>query len=193
MAPLSRRAYDVPPLELLVAFEAAARHLSFTRAGDEIALTQSAVSRQIQALEERLGVALFRRMHRALVLTEEGRVFQQATVEALNAIDRRYESYLGMAPAAQPGASQDAAAATASYQVLISHFPGQKTALDDSYSVAMMAVTDAAARDTMNPLAGLGEGLGGGGLDDALGGLLGGGAAEEARPDDERPGGTPGV
>ncbi len=85
---MSRRAYDVPPLELLVAFEAAARHLSFTRAADEIALTQSAVSRQIQALEERLGVALFRRLHRALVLTEEGRMFQQATTEALTAIDR---------------------------------------------------------------------------------------------------------
>lgn len=88
MPHLTRRAYDVPPLELLVAFEAAARHLSFTRAGDEIALTQSAVSRQIQALEERLGVPLFRRLHRALVLTEEGRAFQQATTEALTAIDR---------------------------------------------------------------------------------------------------------
>jgi len=88
MPHVSRRAYDVPPLELLVAFEAAARHLSFTRAGEEIALTQSAVSRQIQALEERLGVPLFRRLHRALVLTEEGRAFQQATTEALTAIDR---------------------------------------------------------------------------------------------------------
>ena len=85
---MSRRAYDVPPLELLVAFEAAARHLSFTLAADEIALTQSAVSRQIQALEERLGVTLFRRLHRALVLTEEGRAFQQATTEALGTIDR---------------------------------------------------------------------------------------------------------
>ena len=61
-----------------------------------------------------------------------------------------------------------------------------------AYRVAKSAA-DAAARDTMNPLAGLGEGLGGGGLDDALGGLLGGGAVEESRPDDERPGGTPGV
>ena len=95
MPSLSRRAYDVPPLELLVAFEAAARHLSFTRAGDEIALTQSAVSRQIQALEERLGVALFRRLHRALVLTEEGRVFQQATTEALAAIDRASRALKG--------------------------------------------------------------------------------------------------
>ena len=49
--PMSRGAFDLPPLELLVAFESAARHLSFTRAGEEIALTQSAVSRQIQALE----------------------------------------------------------------------------------------------------------------------------------------------
>ena len=67
------RFFELPPLELLVAFEAAARHLSFTRAGEEIALTQSAVSRQIQALEGRLGVILFRRLHRALALTDDGR------------------------------------------------------------------------------------------------------------------------
>src|SRR4051812_21286881 len=95
MHPLGRRAFDVPPLELLVAFEAAARHLSFTRAGDEIALTQSAVSRQIQALEDRLGVTLFRRLHRALALTEQGRAFQQATTEALTAIDRASRALKG--------------------------------------------------------------------------------------------------
>ncbi len=92
---MNRRAYDVPPLELLVAFEAAARHLSFTRAAGEIALTQSAVSRQIQALEARLGVALFRRLHRALVLTEEGRAFLQATTEALGTIDRATRAVKG--------------------------------------------------------------------------------------------------
>ena len=70
-----------------------------------------------------------------------------AMFEALNAIDRRYESYLGMAPAAEPGASQDAAAATAAYQVLLAHFPGQKAGLDDSYSVTMMGIADVAARD----------------------------------------------
>ena len=69
---MSARAFELPPLELLVAFESAARHLSFTRAGAEIALTQSAVSRQVLALEERLGVPLFRRLHRALALTEDG-------------------------------------------------------------------------------------------------------------------------
>jgi hypothetical protein len=69
-----------------------------------------------------------------------------AMFEALNAIDRRFESYLGMA-AAEPGASQDAAAATAAYQVLIAHYPSQKAGLDDSYEVAMMGIADAAARD----------------------------------------------
>jgi DNA-binding transcriptional LysR family regulator len=86
--PMNGRAFELPPLESLVAFESAARHLSFTRAGDEIALTQSAVSRQIQALEERLGVALFRRLHRALALTEDGAKLYAATVEALGRLDR---------------------------------------------------------------------------------------------------------
>ncbi len=86
--PRPGRAFELPPLELLVAFESAARHLSFTRAAEEIALTQSAVSRQILALEERLGVALFPRLHRALVLTDDGTKFYAATVEALGRLDR---------------------------------------------------------------------------------------------------------
>lgn len=69
-----------------------------------------------------------------------------AMFEALNAIDRRYESYLGMA-AAEAGASQDAAAATAAYQVLVSHFPGQKASLEDSYNVTMLGIADAASRE----------------------------------------------
>jgi len=85
---VTRGAYDLPPLDALVAFESAARHLSFTRAANEIALTQSAVSRQIQTLEERLGVALFRRMHRAIALTDEGRTLQLAVVDALVRLDR---------------------------------------------------------------------------------------------------------
>jgi hypothetical protein len=69
-----------------------------------------------------------------------------AMFEALNAIDRRYESYLGMAPA-ESGASQDAAAATAAYQVLVSHFPGQKAGLEDSYNVTMLGIADKVARE----------------------------------------------
>jgi len=69
-----------------------------------------------------------------------------AMFEALNAIDRRYESYLGF-PAGDPTASQDAAAATAAYRVLLHAFPGQKTALDENYSIAMAGIADERARE----------------------------------------------
>ena len=77
------RHYDLPPLDQLEAFEAAARHLSFTKAADELALTQSAVSRQIAALESHYGLALFRRLHRALRLTDDGHTLQRAVGEVL--------------------------------------------------------------------------------------------------------------
>lgn len=73
----------MPRLDLLPCFDAAARTLSFTLAAQELHLTQSAVSRQIQLLEDSLGVALFERRHRALVLTEAGQVMQRATRDAL--------------------------------------------------------------------------------------------------------------
>ena len=65
-------ARPLPPLNGLRAFEAAARHLSFTRAAAELHVTQAAVSHQIKALELHLGLALFRRLNRSLKLTEEG-------------------------------------------------------------------------------------------------------------------------
>jgi len=78
------RHYDLPPLDQLEAFEAAARNLSFTKAGDELALTQSAVSRQIAALEEHYGLELFRRLHRALRLTDDGQTLYLAVSEVLS-------------------------------------------------------------------------------------------------------------
>jgi LysR family glycine cleavage system transcriptional activator len=74
----------LPPLDLLVGFESAARHLSFTKAGEELYLTQSAVSRQIKELEDQLGVVLFQRRHRALALTEAGHQFYAAAAQALS-------------------------------------------------------------------------------------------------------------
>ena len=62
----------IPPLKSLRAFEAAGRHLSFTRAADELFVTQAAVSHQIKALEEFLGIQLFIRRNRKLLLTDEG-------------------------------------------------------------------------------------------------------------------------
>jgi DNA-binding transcriptional LysR family regulator len=68
---------------LLRGFEAAARLLSFTRAGEELHLTQSAVSRQMQELESQLGARLFERRHRALALTEAGQQFYAAAAQVL--------------------------------------------------------------------------------------------------------------
>lgn len=60
------------PLNALRAFEAAARHLSFTRAAIELCVTQTAISHQVKLLEQRLGVELFRRLPRGLMITEDG-------------------------------------------------------------------------------------------------------------------------
>lgn len=65
----------IPSLNMLMSFEAAARHLSFTRAASELHLTQPAVSHAIRQLENQLGVALFERRHRALLLTPAGQQF----------------------------------------------------------------------------------------------------------------------
>ncbi|HEX6979783.1 MAG TPA: transcriptional regulator GcvA [Alphaproteobacteria bacterium] len=85
-------ARSLPPLNALRAFEAAARHLSFTRAADELHVTQAAVSHQVKALEAQLGVRLFRRLTRGLLLTEEGHALLPELREAFDrlaqAVDR---------------------------------------------------------------------------------------------------------
>jgi LysR family transcriptional regulator, glycine cleavage system transcriptional activator len=65
----------LPPLKALPDFEAAARHLSFTKAADELHVTHGAVSRQVKSLEDFLGVQLFRRLNRSLRLTDEGQAY----------------------------------------------------------------------------------------------------------------------
>jgi len=73
----------MPALDLLVGFESAARHLSFTKAGEELYLTQSAVSRQMKELEDQLGVPLFQRRHRALALTDAGQQFYAVAAQVI--------------------------------------------------------------------------------------------------------------
>lgn len=80
---MSRR---LPPLTALRAFEAAARHLSFTRAATELHVTQAAISHQIKALESFLGVQLFHRQSRALRLTSQGQDYLPAVNKAFDAI-----------------------------------------------------------------------------------------------------------
>ena len=74
------------PLDLLAGFEAAARHLSFTKAAAELYLTQSAISRQVQGLEQALGVPLFQRRHRALLLTDAGQHLLQTATAVLRQV-----------------------------------------------------------------------------------------------------------
>ncbi|SAL00027.1 LysR substrate-binding domain-containing protein [Caballeronia ptereochthonis] len=82
-APLT---HDLPPLLTLRVFEAVARRLSFVRAAEELAVTQSAVSHQIQKLEQHLGVSLFVRRTRSIELTPEGGVYYGKVRRALECI-----------------------------------------------------------------------------------------------------------
>ncbi len=83
------------PLNALRAFEAAARHESFTRAGLELRVTQAAVSHQVKSLEGILGVPLFRRLPRGLALTEEGEALLPVLTEALRRIANTLDRFEG--------------------------------------------------------------------------------------------------
>lgn len=81
----------LPPLSALRVFEAAGRHLSFTKAAEELSVTQAAVSHQIKSLEEWLGVPLFRRMNRALQLTEVGQAYLPCVTMSLDGLSEATE------------------------------------------------------------------------------------------------------
>lgn len=85
----------IPSTAALVAFESAARHQSFTKAAEELALTQSAVCRQIAALETFLGVELFRRTRRGVRLTEEGLSYGRRIAAQLDAVERDTLAVMG--------------------------------------------------------------------------------------------------
>jgi LysR family transcriptional regulator, glycine cleavage system transcriptional activator len=76
----------LPPLNALKAFEAAARNESFTRAADELCVTQGAVSQQVKALEASLGITLFNRERQKLVITQPGREYLAVIRDALDRI-----------------------------------------------------------------------------------------------------------
>lgn len=78
----------IPSIDALVAFEAAARHLSFTRTAEELSLTQSAVGRQVASLEEYLGTPLFNRFKRRISLTEAGEIYAKRVRENLEWLER---------------------------------------------------------------------------------------------------------
>jgi LysR family transcriptional regulator, glycine cleavage system transcriptional activator len=76
----------LPPLNALKAFEAAARHESFTRAAEELCVTQGAVSHQVKALETELAIKLFNRERQRLIITEAGREYLNVVRDALDRI-----------------------------------------------------------------------------------------------------------
>jgi LysR family glycine cleavage system transcriptional activator len=78
----------LPPLTSLRAFEAAARHMSFSKAADELFVTPAALSYQIKQLEEHLGTAVFRRLNRAVELTEAGSALRPGVAEAFASLRR---------------------------------------------------------------------------------------------------------
>ena len=87
---MSRR---LPPLYALRAFEAASRHSSFTRAAEELSITQSAVSRHIRTLEDHFACRLFQRSGRNLQLTEAARLLLPGIREGFSALASRATSH----------------------------------------------------------------------------------------------------
>jgi LysR family glycine cleavage system transcriptional activator len=81
---MSKRRYNLPHLAFFQGFEAAARTLSFTKAAEELFITQSAVSRQIKALEDDLGLKLFVRRPRSLMLSEDGQALYRIATDVLD-------------------------------------------------------------------------------------------------------------
>ena len=88
-----KKSRRLPPLNALRAFEAAGRHLSFTRAADELHVSSGAVGHQIKVLEQYFGVALFKRLNRALVLTEDGELLLPGVQDAFNRLADSIESF----------------------------------------------------------------------------------------------------
>src|SRR5258708_12583035 len=82
----------LPPLETFRFFEAAARHLNFTHAAEEMHVTHGAVSQRIKRLEEHLGTPLFRRSGRSMLLTDEGRQLQERVRAAIGEITEGVEA-----------------------------------------------------------------------------------------------------
>ena len=85
----------LPSISALTAFNAAARHLSITRAADELALTESAVSRQISQLEDQLGVRLFHRIKKRITLTRAGAAYRTRVVQMIERIERDTQEVMG--------------------------------------------------------------------------------------------------
>jgi DNA-binding transcriptional LysR family regulator len=119
----------IPSTQALICFEAAARHESYTRAAQELALTQSAVSRQITALEGFLGLALFRRTRHGVALSAAGADYARQIAQQLDSMER--DTLDAMARQGQGGSLQLAAVPTFATRWLIPRLPAFAAAHPD--------------------------------------------------------------
>lgn len=150
----------LPPLAAVRVFEAAARHLNFTRAAAELGMTQAAVSYQIKLLEERLGSPLFSRVRGRVSLTDAGRQAAPLTTTAFDALAdafaavRRQDAGILTISAANTFAVKWLAPRLGDFQL---HHPGVAVRLDASDSVADFARdgVDVAIRSARQPGTGL--------------------------------------
>ncbi|HSV37108.1 MAG TPA: LysR family transcriptional regulator [Ramlibacter sp.] len=111
----------IPSIAWLAAFETAARHQSYTKAADELALTQSAVCRQIAALEDFVGVRLFRRSSRGVALTEAGKRYSQLVARRLDEVEQ--DTVELMSSGAEGGVLELAVVPTFGTRWLVSRLP----------------------------------------------------------------------
>ena len=109
----------IPSTAALAAFEAAARHQSYTRAAEELAVTQSAVCRQIASLEAFVGLPLFRRGQRGVLLTEAGKRYARSVAARLDAVERDTLDLMAQAGQEQGGALELAVVPTFATQWLL--------------------------------------------------------------------------
>ena len=119
----------IPATHTLLCFEAAARHESYTRAAQELALTQSAVSRQVAALEEYLGQSLFTRTRHGVVLTPRGREYAAQVADRLLGLER--DTLNAMSTQGTQGSLHLAAVPTFATRWLIPHLPQWQAAHPD--------------------------------------------------------------
>lgn len=119
----------IPSIDALIAFETAARHLSFTRTAEELSLTQSAVGRQVAGLEEYLGTPLFNRFKRRISLTEAGEIYAKRVRENLERMER--DTLAAMAHRSAGGIIELAVTPTFATRWLIPRLPDFYATHDD--------------------------------------------------------------
>ena len=145
---MSKRRFNVPSASALIAFEAAARHCNFSRAAEELATSQSAVSRHIQALEARLGAPLFHRQGKRLSLTGQGESFRRAVEVSLENIQ---SAAAAVSAAAADSTLTIACTHEVSHLFLLPRFEGLQAAVGAESRIRIMSYEYDALETSLDP------------------------------------------